>query len=55
MTESERERIIDRRVARRLYQDRAYIHAESNETAAQREKEITAEIERELDKDDQAR
>lgn len=45
MTEAERERILDRRIQRRLATDKAYIWAEDAEAQALRE----AEIEREED------
>jgi hypothetical protein len=43
VTESERERIIDRRVQARLTTDAAYRHAANAEEQAQREDEIEAE------------
>lgn len=48
MNESEREKIIDARVMRRLATDRAYLHAEDAETQAEREAEITREEEKRI-------
>lgn len=49
MTDSERERIIDRRVQARLATDSGYRHAASAEAAARREDEIAAEVEMALE------
>lgn len=48
MTETERERLIDRRVWRRLASDPAYRNAASAEAASRREEEITAEEDRKV-------
>lgn len=45
LTESERERAIDRMVMRRLATDREYLNAENADQQAEREAAITAECE----------
>lgn len=49
MSDSDRERILDNMVQRRLQTDRAYLNAENSEQQAEREAEIEAQCERELE------
>jgi hypothetical protein len=49
MNESERERILDARIMRRLATDNAYRYAENAEEQAEREEQITREEEERLD------
>lgn len=48
LTESERERILDQMVQRRLATDRVYRNAENADQQAEREREIEDECERDL-------
>ena len=48
MTESEREKILDARIMRRLATDRAYRNAASCEAQSRREEEIAEEEDRRL-------
>lgn len=50
MNDADYERIVDARVQRALATDPAYLHAENAEQQARREEEITAEVERDLER-----
>jgi hypothetical protein len=51
MNDADAERILDRRIMRRLDTDRAYRHAENAEDQARREQQITEDEERRLDRE----
>lgn len=51
MNDSDRERILDRRIRLRLRADNAYRNAETAEEQAQREEQIAAEEEARLDRE----